>query len=376
MPPLTADPARISWPFAGSPGHTLGVELEVGVVRTATGELECAVPQILAGLDPDLFGSGPARIKREQFESTLEITTGICQTPAQARADLTAALEVLEPVLGDLDLSLIAAGAHPYSRWQQQSLTREDRYLQIIERFRWPLRQLTTYGLHVHVGVATGEHAIAAINALTGLLPHFLALSASSPFWQGADTGLASTRTRLWESVPSSGLPPRLKDWRDFEQLAGLLVGAGSITTSRDLWWDVRPSPLLGTVELRICDSVPTLTEMCALAAFAQAVVSYVCERLRPARNSPGIRAGRCGRTSGAPAGTASTRSWSTATACSNPWPRASGGGWSASGPTRAGWEAKPNSTAFWRSWTTRRATPGNATSLTTVAPCVTLWIC
>ena len=287
MPPLTADPARISWPFAGSPGHTLGVELEVGVVSTATGELECAVPQILAGLDPDLFGSEPARIKREQFESTLEITTGICQTPAQARADLTAALEVLEPVLGDLDLSLIAAGAHPYSRWQQQSLTREDRYLQIIERFRWPLRQLTTYGLHVHVGVATGEHAIAAINALTGLLPHFLALSASSPFWQGADTGLASTRTRLWESVPSSGLPPRLKDWRDFEQLAGLLVGAGSITTSRDLWWDVRPSPLLGTVELRICDSVPTLTEMCALAAFAQAVVSYVCERLEAGEELP-----------------------------------------------------------------------------------------
>ena len=203
MPPLTADPARISWPFAGSSGHALGVELEVGVVSTATGELSAP------SRNPRRAGPRPvrlqaARIKREQFESALEITTGICQTPAQARADLTAALAVLEPVLGDLDLSLIAAGAHPYSRWQQQSLTREDRYLQIIERFRWPLRQLTTYGLHVHVGVATGEHAIAAINALTGLLPHFLALSASSPFWQGADTGLASTRTRLWESVPSS----------------------------------------------------------------------------------------------------------------------------------------------------------------------------
>lgn len=270
----------MSWLFAGSPAHTLGVELEVGIVSDATGHLQCAAPQILAALDPDPFGIEPARIKREFFESTLEMTTGVCRTPAEANEDLAASLAVLENVLGVLHLSLIAAGAHPFSRWQEQSVTRDDRYQHIVERFRWPVRQLTTYGLHVHVGVPTGTHAIAAMNALTGLLPHFLALSASSPFWQGADTGLASARTRLWESAPSSGLPPRLRDWHDFEQLADLLVGAGTIQTPRDLWWDVRPSPLLGTVELRICDSVPTLTEMCALAAFAQAAVSYACERL------------------------------------------------------------------------------------------------
>ena len=270
----------MSWLFAGSPAHTLGVELEVGIVSGATGELKCAAPQILAGLDPDPFGAGPARIKPEFFESTLEMTTGVCRTPAGAHEDLSAALAALAPVLGTLALSLIAAGAHPFSPWQQQTVTPDDRYLEIAERFRWPVRQLTTYGLHVHVGVPTGEHAIAAMNALTGLLPHFLALSASSPYWAGSDTGLASARTRLWESVPSSGVPPRLRDWHDFEHLADLLVGAGTIQTSRDLWWDVRPSPLLGTVELRICDSVPTVTEMCALAAFAQAAVSYACERL------------------------------------------------------------------------------------------------
>ena len=230
------------WRFAGSPGHTLGVELEVGIVSARTGQLTCAAPAILAGINRDPSDVEPARIKREQFESTLEMTTGICQTPAQAQADLSAALAVLRPVLGALNLSLMAAGAHPYSRWQEQLVTPEDRYLEVIERFRWPLRQLTTYGLHVHVGVPTGEHAIAAINALTGLLPHFLALSASSPFWQGADTGLASARTSLWGSAPSSGLPPRLRDWHDFEQLADLLVGAGTIQTPRDLWWDVRPT--------------------------------------------------------------------------------------------------------------------------------------
>lgn len=270
----------VSWLFTGSPAHTLGVELELGVTSDATGDLQCAAPQILAALDAELVGVDPARIKREMFESTLEVTTGVCRTATQAKEDLGAALAALDPVLGALNVSLISAGTHPFSRWQQQSVTPVDRYLEIVERFRWPVRQLTTYGLHVHVGVPTGDHAIAAMNALTGLLPHFLALSASSPFWQGDDTGLASARGRLWQSVPSSGLPPRLRDWHDFQQLADLLVGAGTIQTSRDLWWDVRPNPWLGTVELRVCDSVPTLTEMCALAAFAQAAVSYACERL------------------------------------------------------------------------------------------------
>jgi glutamate---cysteine ligase / carboxylate-amine ligase len=277
----------MSWLFARSPAHTLGVELEVGIVSDATGELTCAAPQVLAALDPDLFGVEPTRIKREFFESTLEMTTGVCRTPAHAKEDLAAALAALDPVLGALGLSLIAAGAHPFSRWQEQAVTRDARYLQIVERFRWPVRQLTTYGLHVHVGVPTGDHAIAAMNALTGLLPHFLALSASSPFWQGADTGLASARSRLWGSVPSSGLPPHLRDWHDFEQFADLMVGSGTIQTPRDLWWDVRPSPLLGTVELRICDSAPTLTEMCALAAFAQAAVSLACERFDAGEELP-----------------------------------------------------------------------------------------
>ena len=270
----------MSWQFEGSPAHTLGVELELGVVNVDTCELQGAAPQIVATVDPPHGEAEPAQVKNELFESTLEIVTGICRTPAEAHEDLSSTLTGLAPTLGAQGLALMAAGAHPFSRWQQQTVTRDDRYLQLIERFLWPVRQLTTYGLHIHVGVPSGEHAIAAINAVTGLLPHFLALSASSPYWQGADTGLASARSRLWESVPSSGLPPRLSGWSDFQRLAEILVGAGTIRTSRDLWWDIRPSPMLGTVELRICDSVPRLTETSALAAFAQAVVAYACERL------------------------------------------------------------------------------------------------
>jgi carboxylate-amine ligase len=127
--------------------------------------------------------------------------------------------------------------------------------------------------------VPSGDHAIAVTNALTGLLPHLVALSASSPFWFGEDTGLASMRTKVFESMPSASLPPQLADWADFERLAAILVRAGTIETVKELWWDIRPSPGWGTVELRMCDGMATLTELAALAALAQAVVADLCAR-------------------------------------------------------------------------------------------------
>lgn len=268
----------MSLAFSGSAAHSLGIELEVGIVDDETCELACSAPEILSEIGVGPTPSGGPRVKRELFESTLELVTGVCLTPAEAHADLAATIAKLAPTLEARSLSLISCGVHPFSSWEPVRVTLDDRYLRMVDRFQWPVRRLTIYGVHYHVGVPTGDHALAVVNALTGLLPHLVALSASSPFWYGRDTGLASVRTRLWESVPSAGLPPQLRDWSEFEDLVQLLTGTGTIESTHDLWWDIRPSPVLGTVELRMCDSMASLWQVCALAALAQAAVALVCD--------------------------------------------------------------------------------------------------
>ena len=201
-------------------------------------------------------------------------------------------------------------------------LTEDERYARLVDKIQWPARRMMIHGVHFHVGVPSGDHAVAVTNALTTLLPHFVALSASSPYWFGDDTGLASMRTKVFESMPSASLPPELTDWADFEQLVEILVRAGTIETVKELWWDIRPSPSWGTVELRMCDGMATLTELCALAALAQAAVAHLCRAHRRRRaDAPGSPTGCCGRTSGGQRATASRRPSCTATGRSPGWP-------------------------------------------------------
>jgi carboxylate-amine ligase len=267
-------------PFHASPTHTLGVEIEMGIVHDETDELECAAPEVLAEVSAGYPDGVHPRIHRELFQSTLELVTGVCATPAEAHADLAATVAELTPILRRRHLALIGTGVHPFSSWNDLRLTEDDRYLRLVDKIQWPARRMMIHGVHFHVGVPSGDHAIAVTNALTGLLPHLVALSASSPFWFGDDTGLASMRTKVFESMPSASLPPELADWADFERLAAILVRAGTIETVKELWWDIRPSPNWGTVELRMCDGMATLTELCAVAALAQAAVAHLCARV------------------------------------------------------------------------------------------------
>ena len=138
---------------------------------------------------------------------------------------------------------------------------------------QWPARQLLIFGIHVHVGVQSPEKAIAIANALSGYIPHFLALSASSPYWMGQDTGLASSRSKVFEALPTAGLPYQLAGWSEFEEFMGTLASAKAISSIREVWWDIRPHPDFGTVELRICDGIPTMSEVCAAAALSQSLV-------------------------------------------------------------------------------------------------------
>jgi carboxylate-amine ligase len=157
--------------------------------------------------------------------------------------------------------------------WSTQDISPNPRYAMLVEQMQWLARQLQIFGVHVHVGVRAPEKAIPIVNALTFYVPHFLALSASSPFWMGSDTGLASSRSKVFEQLPTAGLPYQLSGWDQFEKLMETLIASHAVQSVREVWWDIRPHPGFGTVELRICDGLPTLREVGAVAALSQCLV-------------------------------------------------------------------------------------------------------
>ena len=179
-------------------------------------------------------------------------------------------------------LGLMCAGTHPFTDWQTQQISPKERYLRLVEEMQWPARRLQIFGVHVHVGVRAPEKAIPIVNALCQYLPHFLALSASSPYWIGRDTGLASARTKIFEGMPTAGLPYQLSGWDEFENYMETLISTHAIESVREVWWDIRPHPDFGTVELRICDGLPTLDEIGAVAALSPVPGRAVRHPARP----------------------------------------------------------------------------------------------
>ena len=266
------EPARIPKPipFHGSPRPTLGVELELQIIDPETRNLTSRSIQILERIPDEM------PIKQELTQSTIEVVTGICNSVAESRADLTRSLEVLYEIGDELGHTYAAAGTHPFAQWREQSIYPNERYLNLVKRIQWPARRLMIYGLHVHVGVKSGEKAIAICNSLTKYLPHLLALSASSPFIDFEDTGLASARTKIFEGMPTAGLPFRLANYGEFQSFMNSLINAGAIESIREIWWDIRPHPQFGTIEVRICDCPSTLTDTAAITALTQCLVDWL----------------------------------------------------------------------------------------------------
>lgn len=260
-------------PFQASAGASLGIEVEVALVDVEKGGLVCIAPQVLEEVAATYDGGEHPKIKKELFECTVEVITGVCQTVAEARRDLADSMLEVQAAAESRGAGFIGVGLHPFTNWQDLSRSTGERYQRLVDTIAWPARRLVTHGVHVHVGVRSGDKAVATVNALSGYLPVFIALSASSPYWHGEDTGLASTRTKIFEAMPTTGLPPHLTDWDDFNAFLDTLITAGSIETVREVWWDIRPHPGYGTVELRMCDAMPTLWEICAMAALAQCLV-------------------------------------------------------------------------------------------------------
>jgi carboxylate-amine ligase len=259
--------------FNGSPKPTLGVELELQILDPETRNLVGGAPRILEASGED------ANVKPELIQSTIELNTNVCPDVAAVRSELEERIRALLAVCDRLGYEVACAGTHPFSRWDEQAITEKERYHSLVDRCQWPARRLMIFGLHVHVGVESGEKAIAVFNSLTTYLPHLLALSASSPFFASADTGLASCRVKIFESLPTAGLPYRFRNWAEFQRLMITLVNARAIESVREIWWDVRPHPDFGTIEVRICDGLPTLDDVLAMTALVQALVVWLGEQ-------------------------------------------------------------------------------------------------
>ncbi len=241
---------------------TLGAEVEIQLIDKETLNLTPRANAILEA------GKSITNLKQEFYLSTVEINTDKCSDVHQVKSDLQSSFDQIRPLASDLGISLATTGCHPFSRYSDCVITPSSRYNELIHRNQWLSKRMTVYGLHVHLGMKDGPECIRFNNFFLPFLSHFLALSASSPFWQGEDTGLASVRPTTYESMPTSGHPYEISGWNDFENLYYTLKKCNAINSHKDLWWDMRPSPGYGTLEIRVCDNPATLGGAVAIIAY------------------------------------------------------------------------------------------------------------
>jgi glutamate---cysteine ligase / carboxylate-amine ligase len=260
--------------FHPSERLSIGVEIELQLIDPKTKDLEPAVPQIMAEL-----GGEDANIKPEAFPSMIEINTGICNDVNDARRDLGSGLRRLREICDTLGVELASAGTHPFALYNDKRIYPLKRYQNVLDRNVWLAQRLLIFGLHVHVGMRSGEHAVAMTNGLLPYLPHLLALSASSPYWQGIDTGLASARIAIFESLSTAGHPCLFQSWEEFEKIFQAMVASAAIKSLKDIWWDIRPHPDFGTVEVRISDALPTLSQTLGVVALVHCLCADLNEQ-------------------------------------------------------------------------------------------------
>ncbi|MFO0426660.1 MAG: YbdK family carboxylate-amine ligase [Planctomyces sp.] len=258
--------------FTPNTSPTVGVEIELQMVDAEELALCSCISEVIAAIPPHLRGS----VKPELMQCYIEINTRICRTVREAGEDLREKLADLESVVNPLGIQLFWAATHPFSSWRHQHITVNDRYLRLVELMEDVARRLVTFGLHVHVGVDTGDKAIMICDRMQQHLPLLLALSANSPFWEGRNTGLKSNRSKIMEGLPTAGLPYQMRNWSEYVWLVNHLIDTGFINSIREIWWDIRPHHHFGTVEIRVCDVPPNLDHVLALTALIQCLVHTI----------------------------------------------------------------------------------------------------
>mgnify|MGYP006265527167 FL=1 len=278
-PAVSSAPVRID--FAGSPRPTLGVEWEFALVDADTRDLSNEAAAVIADI-----GENP-RVHKELLRNTIEVVTGVCDTVGAAMDDLRSTLISIREVVRDRGMDLFCAGTHPFAKWAAQELTDGARYAELISRTQWWGRQMLIWGVHVHVGVSSAHKVMPIISSLLNHYPHLLALSASSPYWAGEDTGYASNRAMMFQQLPTAGLPFQFQTWREFERFVHDQKTTGIIDQVNEIRWDIRPSPNLGTVEVRIFDGISNIRELSALVALTHCLIVDLDRRLDAGEQLP-----------------------------------------------------------------------------------------
>jgi len=262
--------------FGSGDPYTLGVEEEYQLLDAETFDLAQHIETMLAAVTGHEL---EARINAELMQSVLEIATPVCRNAGDALRWLTTLRGYVTGIAREQSTRVGSAGTHPFSLFERQRITAKDRYRALIDQLQYVARRELIFGMHVHVAVDDPDKAIQVVN---GLLPHLaplLAMSASSPFWRGEPTGLASSRQMVFSAFPRSGPPPRFRDYEDYASVVGQLERTGCIADYTHIWWDIRPHPRLGTIEIRICDAVTRVEDAVAIAAYCQSVVKQLSEQ-------------------------------------------------------------------------------------------------
>jgi glutamate---cysteine ligase / carboxylate-amine ligase len=257
--------------FGQSAPFSLGVEEEFQILNRESYELVSRIDEILLAFEG---GEKEKRVKAELLQSVVEVATNVSGTVAEAIEDLRDLRSHLRDVAAEAEALIASAGTHPFSRYEHQEVTERPRYVDLIESMRWVAERELIFGLHVHIGLDSPDKAIQCANALRTYLPELLALSANSPFWQGRATGLASTRVKVFEPFPRAGLPPAFASYEEFELLVERGIKTNSFEDYTYIWWDLRPHPRLGTIEVRVCDAQTRIESVGAIAALVQSLVA------------------------------------------------------------------------------------------------------
>jgi carboxylate-amine ligase len=270
--------------FGASPPFTLGVEEEYMLLDPVNFDLVQHVDTVLTAVQDGEFTE---RIGPELMQSVVEISTPVCRTAGDVDAELRRLRSYVTEIARSQELRVGSAGTHPFSLFERQRITARDRYRNLVDQLQYVARRELIFGLHIHVAVDNPEKAIHVASALLLHLTELLALSASSPFWRGEATGLASSRQMVFAAFPRSGPPPRFRDYADYAEVVGQLEKTGCIADYTHIWWDIRLHPRFGTIEVRVMDAVSRVEDTTALAAYVQSLVKHYSEAYEAGRELP-----------------------------------------------------------------------------------------
>lgn len=256
---------------------TIGIEEEYQIIDPQTRELTSFITEFLEQ-GAMIFRD---QVKPEFLQSQVEVGSQVCSGVKEARAEIVRLRSIVSEIADKNNRKIIAAGTHPFSRWEDQLVTDHDRYHGLLHQMKHLARRLLIFGMHIHVGIPDRDLQIDIMNQMSYFMPHILTLSTSSPFWWGADTGLKSYRSIIFEDLPRTGIPERFNTANEYDAYVDTLIRTGCIDEPTKIWWDIRPHPKFPTLEFRVCDCTTKIDEVIAIAALVQALVAKMIQYRR-----------------------------------------------------------------------------------------------